>query len=479
LIRNIFFILFFISTLFSNYNRKSCLEHPEEYRARPERDSYILSPSGNFFIHFDIDGYNAPNLDDSNIPNGIPDYVDEVAIAADNAKEIIVNQLGFLEEIKDEDQIYDIYIKNYSAGVYGYNIPDDNIPGASYIEIDNAYEENMYLTSGLNTMRLTVAHEYFHAVQRAYRNSSSFGEGYFWEMSSTWIEDIVVPQGDDYIFWVDDFFEDINQNISSTDGYSIALFGHYLMNVIGDENSEIIKKIWERYSIGGSPLDAIKYVLETDYNTSFEFCWADFCSRNYFNGEYQNMDNDIYFHIDQKDISSIQSLDASLSSPQVISSNILIEDIFLSNQNSYNNVLKSDGLYQVIFNFIPSQNSTNLEGFVSILSNIGNDLNQIIDIQDQNNSVYVGQDDIFYYSISSNTNCFVDGNITASNQVEINLGDVNFDNEIDILDIVSIIDFILNNTLNQLQFENSDINSDNIINIFDVILLIENIMNEI
>ena len=65
------------------------------------------------------------------------------------------------------------------------------------------------------------------------------------------------------------------------------------------------------------------------------------------------------------------------------------------------------------------------------------------------------------------------------NQFEINLGDVNFDNEIDILDVVSIIDFILNNTLNQLQFENSDINSDNIINIFDVILLIENIMNEI
>ena len=30
----------------------------------------------------------------------------------DNAKEIIVNQLGFLEEVKDEDEIYDIYI-NY------------------------------------------------------------------------------------------------------------------------------------------------------------------------------------------------------------------------------------------------------------------------------------------------------------------------------------------------------------------------------
>ena len=477
MIRYLFFILFFIATLFPNHNRRSCLNHSHQFRDRPERDSYILSPSGNFFIHFDIDGFNAPNLDDSNIPNGIPDYVDEVAIAADNAREIIVNQMGFLEEIKDEDQIYDIYIKNYSAGVYGYNIPDDNIAGASYIEIDNAYEENMYLTSGLNTMRLTVAHEFFHAVQRAYRNSSSFGEGYFWEMSSTWIEDIIVPQGNDYIFWVDDFFENINQNISSTDGYSIALFGHYLMNVVENENSEIIKKIWERYSIGGSSLDAIKYVLETDYNTSFEFCWADFCSRNYFNGEYQNMDNNIYFHIDQKDVSSIQSLDISLFNPQFINSNIPFESIFLSNQSSYNNVLKSNGLSQIIFDIVPSQNSANLEGFVSILSDTGSDLNQIINIQDVDNSIYVGEDDIFYYSISSDMNCFINGDISLSSEIVINLGDVNFDSEINILDVILIIDFIIDDSLNQIQFENSDMNLDNNINIFDIILLIEDIMS--
>ena len=85
-----------------------------------------------------------------------------------------------------------VVIKGTSSGTitdyegnYRLNIPDENIVGASYIEIDNAYEENMYLTSGLNTMRLTVAHEFFHAVQRSYRNNLSFGEGYFWEMSST------------------------------------------------------------------------------------------------------------------------------------------------------------------------------------------------------------------------------------------------------------------------------------------------------
>ena len=97
-------------------------------------------------------------------------------------------------------------------------------------------------------------------------------------------------------------------------------------------------------------------------------------------------------------------------------------------------------------------------------------------IQDQNNSIYVGGGDVFYYSISSNENCFINGDISLFNQVEVDLGDVNFDSEINILDIILIIDFILDDSLNQIQFENSDINLDDIINIFDIILLIENIM---
>ena len=481
--RYLFFILLSISTIFSITNRHSCLDHNHEYRSRPERDAFILSPSGYFYIHYDIQGFNAPNLGDfyginSNVPNGIPDYIDEVALAADKSKEVIINQLGFLDVVEDDDMIYDIYVKNYSAGVYGYNIPDLNIPGASYIEIDNAYEENMYLTSGLNTMRLTVAHEFFHAVQRSYRNNLSFGEGYFWEMSSTWIEDIIVPDGNDYIYWVDNFFEDINQNISSTDGYSIALFGHYLKNIIAEGNPEIIKKIWERYSTGVNPLNAIKYVLEIDYNTSFEFCWTDFCARNYFNSMYQNMDNDIYYHIDQKDIVPIQTLDLSLSNPLTISSDLLIENELLSNQGSLNDSYFSDNLSKVTFEIISSSNTANIEGFASILSSTNNSLNRIVNIQSDNNHIYIGPGDIFYFSLSSNQNCIINGNLYFTNDVVIVYGDANLDNEINILDIILTIELILNNSLNQIQFENIDINFDNSINIFDIILIIENILNQ-
>ena len=37
--------------------------------------------------------------------------------------------------------------------------------GSSYIKIDNKYEEGDYYTSGLDAMKVTVAHEYFHAIQ--------------------------------------------------------------------------------------------------------------------------------------------------------------------------------------------------------------------------------------------------------------------------------------------------------------------------
>ena len=97
-------------------------------------------------------------------------------------------------------------------------------------------------------MRLTIAHEFFHAIQRSYRTVPN-SDTYFWEMSSTWIEDIIVPDGNDYIYWVDPFFNNPEQNISDTDGYSIALFGHYLSIIIDGHSNQldsgIIKKIWE------------------------------------------------------------------------------------------------------------------------------------------------------------------------------------------------------------------------------------------
>ena len=64
------------------------------------------------------------------------------------------------------------------------------------------------------------------------------------------------------------------------------------------------------------------------------------------------------------------------------------------------------------------------------------------------------------------------------NNVILQLGDANFDDLIDILDIIIIIDFIIyEQVLNDNQLFVSDLNSDEIVNIMDIIILVEFILN--
>ena len=473
-------LLLLLSTIFPNdfHNNRTCLIDSNEYRSRPELDTFAPSPSNHFYIHYDIEGIHAPDLTDeyginSSTPNNIPDYIDEVALMADNVRQIMVNQFNFLEEIDDSDGVYDIYIKNKGYYNYGINIPDNEIPGASYIEIDNKYEEGSYYTSGLNTMRLTLAHEYFHAIQRSY-NNPAFGHGYFWEMTATFIEDIIVPDGNDYIFWVNSFFENPNDNISSTDGYSIALFGHYLKDVIGGGSIDIIREMWEDYSTSNNPLISIRSVLSNNYGTTFQYTWSDFTSRNFFNGDYQNMNNDIYYYIDQKDVIPISSLYSNLSNPDILNETITINDLLLTNESSDHIAFSISELSSINLEHFSSDE---LEGFVSIKSNQNINLNKHIYIDEYLSDIHLGQEDVLFFTYASNNTEFIDVVINYSSNISYQ-GDCNLDDEIDILDIVLLVEFIfLESIMNQLQFENSDINFDNDLNIFDIILLVELILN--
>ena len=137
--------MFGLILLSSIFARRDCLQHAEKdalgRSIRPEKDMLAISPSGHFFIHYDITGNAAPDLTDSNI-NGIPDYVDEVGMIADSAYHVLVDVLGYNEEPFDGEGGYDIYLTYYSsASVYGYcyrDIPSLNPDRqTSFLEIDN------------------------------------------------------------------------------------------------------------------------------------------------------------------------------------------------------------------------------------------------------------------------------------------------------------------------------------------------------
>ena len=105
------------------FARRDCLQQAEldplGRSSRPEKDTFAISPSGHFFIHYDITGSAAPDLTD-NDGNGVPDYVDEVGLIADSAYHVLVYELGFDLDPFYGDGGYDIY--------YWYGDPNKAVP---------------------------------------------------------------------------------------------------------------------------------------------------------------------------------------------------------------------------------------------------------------------------------------------------------------------------------------------------------------
>ena len=293
------FIFLLLSQSIAQPITKCLLESDTRTSHRPEKEVFSLSPTGHFMIHYDVEGDAAPELIDNN-ENGIPDYIDEVGIIADSTRKVLIEVMGFRTEVDDSDGIYDIYIMSLGTNYYGVNVHEGG--GKSYIKIDNDYASGFY-TTGIQVMRLTVAHEFFHAIQRAYKETQSMSDQFFYELTSTWIEDIIVPDGDDYLYWLNDFFNDPQQSWDQTDGYSLALFGHYLSTQLEDISSQkestIMREIWEEISNANSPYEILNGVLQDSFESSFQEAWLDFVSRNMFNDIFTDMDNDVFYYIDQ------------------------------------------------------------------------------------------------------------------------------------------------------------------------------------
>ena len=307
------------------YPRRDCLKQAETdalgRSTRPDKHTHAVSDSGYFYIWYDTTGSAAPDLIDLD-SNNIPDYIDEVGIIADSAYHVLVNIMEFSAHPADEDGFYDIYIESFPSGVYGYSLsdsPSQNISGAtSYLKIDNDYVgfDSQFNLMPLQIMRLSVAHEYFHGVQRAYEINLS-ANTYFLEMTSTWFEDVLIPDGNDYL---DGFADPLLHNPTADfdktgNGYELALFGHYLSSFLDPKgledvkNSTIIREMLERCEYTSSnAFYAVEYVLENNYNVSFIETWVDFMSRNLYNGLYgEDEENPFYYYSDQALIDPIQT----------------------------------------------------------------------------------------------------------------------------------------------------------------------------
>jgi hypothetical protein len=115
-----------------------------------------------------------------------------------------VDRLGFRPPPSDGrhggDGRFDVYLKELgSQGLYGYCAPEYRLPGqrhvaSGYCVLDDDFARSQYGTSPKVSLRVTAAHEFFHAIQFGY----DFREDpWLLESTATWMEELVADGADD------------------------------------------------------------------------------------------------------------------------------------------------------------------------------------------------------------------------------------------------------------------------------------------
>ncbi len=90
------------------------------------------------------------------------------------------------------DNRVDVFLEDLGAdGYYGYCTTDDSSAAtqvSAYCALDNDFARSQFGAAPLSSLRVTAAHEFFHAIQFA---ADVTEDTWFMEGSATWVEDVV------------------------------------------------------------------------------------------------------------------------------------------------------------------------------------------------------------------------------------------------------------------------------------------------
>ena len=190
------------------------------------------------------------------------------------------------------DGLYDVYISDLPSQFSGYARPEPVTSGASlpsYIVVENDFiESRSTLEKALDLLRITVAHEYFHAVQFGY----DAGEEAFWlEQSAVWIEEQVYDEVDDYLTYLPTFSSFLTEpwiSLDTSDGeheYAGVLWPLFLEK---RHDRDLIRGIWERARTSRA-LDAIDGGLRS-VGSDLPSAFQEFTTWNVFTGDRADAD---------------------------------------------------------------------------------------------------------------------------------------------------------------------------------------------
>jgi hypothetical protein len=205
---------------------------------RPDDPSYIRyyapdgsvslaydTPEGHFKIHYSETGTHAVFGSDG-IQSTIPDYVVSFGSYFEQAWHYTTNsnKLGYnsppLDGNNGGDSRFDVYIKNINY--YGFTDDQDGY-GHPYIVVHNNYTAGFEPNfdpegSRAGNMKITAAHEFFHAIQYFYVDWLDEDSIWWEENTAVWMEDEVFDSVDGYLNYLGNPFDDLNGNLQWDSG---------------------------------------------------------------------------------------------------------------------------------------------------------------------------------------------------------------------------------------------------------------------
>lgn len=275
--------------------------NPDEYGSyakmflsRPSTQWYLESTLGHFRLHFDTSGPQAVPLNDAD-SNGLPDYIERAANFADSSYVFEVETMAHYKPVSDGFQggseQYDIYFQH--VPYYGYTSPETPGPNpwndySSHIVVHNDFAVGFPPNDDpegnvMGALKVTIAHELYHAVQFAYDVSEA---SYFMEMSSTWMEEEAYPQVNDNYNYLPYFFTSTQTGLQAGDihRYASFIWPKFLEERFG---RQIMRDMWAKcQSVGAAA--AWPIVIDSAGST-IESEFTRFVLWNYFTGD-RNID---------------------------------------------------------------------------------------------------------------------------------------------------------------------------------------------
>jgi hypothetical protein len=180
-----------------------------------------------------------------------------------------------------ETNQYETIPSNYAGWATSY--PSDNTPN---------FVMNPSISDEL--LKVTISHEFFHTIQYAYFdetqiNDTKWTNNIWWlEATAVIMEDEVYDDIDDYINYLDDFFNKSYKNIETYDGsheYSMAIFAKYIKEKYG---LTIIKESLSKIETSGDDgfFEIIDDLLQSYYNSSIQIALNEFANWVLYKDEY-------------------------------------------------------------------------------------------------------------------------------------------------------------------------------------------------